>query len=106
MTSRFKPAMGLEVSGLKCDAEGCDYRDPEAGKDGDWAALVDTPCPKCGASLLTEADYKATMELFALAATINAAFGPVESEAKSAKFRAEMNGTGEVKWSLADDMAG
>lgn len=44
---------------LKCDATGCDHREshPEPSDD-----LVGRPCPKCGANLLTQADYDEVMQ--------------------------------------------
>lgn len=41
---------------LKCDAPTCDYVAP-AGLYVFGAHLIGTPCPKCGASLLTKQDY-------------------------------------------------
>lgn len=40
---------------LKCDAEGCDHQENHEviGED-----LVDKPCPKCGANLLTRRDFE------------------------------------------------
>lgn len=40
---------------LKCDAEGCDHI--ETVKEL-TEAQIDTPCPKCGANLLTREDYE------------------------------------------------
>ena len=40
---------------LKCDAEGCDHREDV---DLITAELVGKPCPKCGASLLTQHDWE------------------------------------------------
>jgi hypothetical protein len=39
---------------LKCDAEGCDHREDVAKITAD---MVGKPCPKCGANLLTQADW-------------------------------------------------
>lgn len=41
---------------LKCDAEGCDHIEPVEAVTSD---LVGKPCPKCGASLLTQEDWDA-----------------------------------------------
>ncbi|MEH7827631.1 hypothetical protein [Gemmobacter denitrificans] len=45
---------------LKCDADGCDHREdvPEITAD-----MIGKPCPKCGANLLTEADYREGMRM-------------------------------------------
>lgn len=39
---------------LKCDTPGCDYREevPEITE-----TMIGKPCPKCGANLLTRADW-------------------------------------------------
>ncbi|MFK7942092.1 MAG: hypothetical protein AB8B85_04130 [Paracoccaceae bacterium] len=39
---------------MKCDAEGCDHREtvPEMVPE-----LIGTPCPKCGANLMTQEDF-------------------------------------------------
>jgi hypothetical protein len=39
---------------LQCDAHGCDYRETV---DEILEDQIDKPCPNCGASLLTRADY-------------------------------------------------
>ena len=45
---------------LVCDAEGCDYK----GDHGELRQeLVGTPCPKCGADLLTQRDFEDGMRL-------------------------------------------
>jgi len=55
MTER--KAVTIESMGIKCDAPECDYHDANAVFDIDnpeeW---LDRPCPKCGASLLTQED--------------------------------------------------
>ena len=41
---------------LKCDRHGCDHVEEVENITKD---LIGTPCPECGANLLTEKDYKA-----------------------------------------------
>lgn len=41
---------------LQCDAEGCDHKEYHETATED---MIDKPCPKCGASLLTEEDFRA-----------------------------------------------
>ena len=45
---------------LKCDADGCDHQE-----DVPWltADMVGKPCPKCGANLLTDDDFKAGVRM-------------------------------------------
>lgn len=51
----FNSVIKIEMAGLKCDAEGCDYRD-DTIHIKDYEIYVNAPCPKCGANLLTEKD--------------------------------------------------
>jgi len=60
---------------LKCDAAGCDHVEPVPEITAD---LIGTPCPKCGANLLTEEDHAAGLEIQAMVALINEAIGPVD----------------------------
>ena len=48
--------------GLQCDKPGCTYKNMEIQYE-DYANWVDAPCPICGESLLTEADYKAAQDI-------------------------------------------
>lgn len=50
----MEKALEFNVSGIKCDH--CDYKD-ESVKVEDYKDWLNKPCPKCGANLLTEADY-------------------------------------------------
>lgn len=65
----------FKASGLKCDTEGCDYRD-DSIKCEDYHKWVNAPCPKCGHSLLTPSDYKLVMRLKAAMMTINIICAP------------------------------
>jgi len=47
---------------LKCDAEGCDHRETVGGLSAD---LIGKPCPKCGANLLTEEDFRSSQSMVA-----------------------------------------
>ena len=50
----------LKFQGLKCDA--CDYENREVSFS-DYKDYIDKKCPKCGESLLTEADYQVCLYL-------------------------------------------
>jgi hypothetical protein len=53
------PVSALEITGIKCDADGCDYQDQNIPRPGEkYESYLNAPCPKCGAPLLTEADLK------------------------------------------------
>jgi len=51
----FRPAITLKASGIKCDAEGCDYLNDTVSFH-DYGKWLNRPCPKCGSNLLTQAD--------------------------------------------------
>ena len=56
----------LNVSGIKCDNESCDYVDFTVPLE-EYPNWVNKPCPKCGENLLTEQAYeqvKAIMEIY------------------------------------------
>lgn len=60
------PVAAMEITGIKCDAPGCGYSDPNIPRHGeDYADYLNAPCPKCGASLLTEADLKLVQRITA-----------------------------------------
>ena len=59
----------FKIGGLQCDVNGCDYIDTTINAD-DYKDLIGTPCPKCGASLLTQADYDAIMEMLKMEKTL------------------------------------
>lgn len=46
---------------LKCDAAGCDHVEDVAAITED---MIDRPCPKCGASLLTRDDWDMWVSVF------------------------------------------
>jgi hypothetical protein len=64
-------AVTVGSGGLKCDTEGCDWRDPDISLEK-FAAYVDFPCPKCGASVLTQQDYEAVQVVMTLVHEVNA----------------------------------
>ena len=70
--------MEFGIQGIKCDAEGCDYEE----RDIDWGntaesilakndELLNAPCPKCGANLLTPEDHASVKMMVALAPEIS-----------------------------------
>jgi len=58
------------ISGIKCDNEGCDYRDDEVNRDN-YLEYIDKPCPECSRSLLTQEDYDAVVALEGLEASLD-----------------------------------
>ena len=53
----FNPLLKIQkIGGVKCDEVGCGYIDKDVSVE-DYPVYLNTPCPKCGAILLTEDDY-------------------------------------------------
>jgi hypothetical protein len=85
----MKKLIKSNIRGLQCDNENCDFIDMEI-KAVDYSDWIDVPCPKCGRSLLTKADYDAVMNL--LKYTTN-----VERELNGRNtVSVKMNGSGEM----------
>lgn len=82
------------ISGIKCDAEGCDYREDIQSED--YSEWVDRPCPDCGANLLTEADFKLIQALLDVTSAINEIFPPgsFSEDEPLLGFEIKMDGSG------------
>lgn len=99
-------AINLNIKGIKCDNPKCDFIDENA-KVEEYSNWLNRPCPKCGANLLTEADYNNTRLIIESVRTINKAFLGVDL-ANQDEFtekiiiRAKMNGTGNVEFEHGD----
>lgn len=91
----MKDAATLKIRGLKCDADDCEYVDMEI-KVEDYAAHVNEACPRCGANLLTEADYAAVQALIAAVAITNYQLGPVADGAITRPVSISFDGTGAI----------
>lgn len=70
-----RSAIQIERLYLKCDA--CDHHEtvPQITQ-----AEVGTPCPKCGADMLTQEDYDAFSAHVALLDAINMDVGPIDGD--------------------------
>lgn len=86
-------AVGYAVSGIKCDVQGCDYRD-DTVRLLDYEKWLNKPCPKCGGNLLTEADLRLTKTMCAAADWINALGIPEARGGSKIKVRMHMDGSG------------
>ena len=86
-------AIKLTIKGIKCDAPSCDYRDDDAVFDAD--KYLNSPCPKCGASLLTQEDYDAIKLWQGVALIVNTLYKP-PANAEYAKVSVKMDGTGKM----------
>lgn len=92
----------LDVQRIKCDNPDCDYIENIVIKNyKDW---IDEPCPKCGAPLYTEKDHQAMMTIKRLIKVINSF--PSFSKDKKLRYRIqmEMNGTGNIEFSKAEEI--
>ena len=100
--------MLIEINGIQCDAEGCGYSTTE----GNWGttpeeikasseSYLNTPCPKCGASLLTEADHNAVMSMLDLAPLVTeleqAIFPNGVPEEEMLRVPLTMDGSGKIE---------
>ena len=88
-------AFTYEIEGLQCDAPGCGYVNHDA-KLEDYESYVNTPCPSCGAILLTEADMRTVNIMLATAGLVNAATGDMPDDAPSVKVAFDMDGSGSL----------
>jgi hypothetical protein len=103
---KYRNAIEMNISGIKCDAIGCDYRDPSA-TFAQYQDYVDKPCPKCGANLLTKADYDAAMKIKRIVKWLNIywkIFHPYKTLTEPhQKATMRMNGKGFAGISLYDE---
>lgn len=94
--TRRRYSQRLEPSGLKCDK--CqDYMDMSVSFKN-YQEYINKPCPKCGAPLLTEADYKVCKRIIRFVKVCN--FPGIRHllyllcGSKRRRYKFEMNGTG------------
>jgi hypothetical protein len=98
-------AIEYKILGIKCDALGCDFKDPTVSIN-DYKQWLNKPCPKCGANLLTQADLDTAFLIVKLARVMNTPgikhilflFNLIFGGGKRLKFKGEMNGTGKVNF--------
>ena len=83
------------ISGLKCDNTTCDYRD-DSIKVEDYQSYINEPCPQCGTSLLTQADYDQVQNILSLVGVVNSLPEATDDNDEKATVSFEMNGTGNV----------
>ena len=65
-----EPAITSIGGGLKCDNPDCDFSDMSI-PTSKYKEYINCPCPKCGANLLTKADYRASKIINGLVRVIN-----------------------------------
>lgn len=86
-------AIEYKIHGIKCDKEGCGYKDMSV-KFEDYNEWLNKPCPECNSNLLTEEDMKTCLLLIGITNSINDYAGDMPDDAKKAWFKIEMNGSG------------
>ena len=88
-------AIQHHIRGIKCDAEGCDYRDDSAELEN-YEEYLNKPCPECGANLLTEADMATVKMMIEMAEQVNSLLGDQVPSKDMATVNVDMDGSGGV----------
>ena len=81
------------ISGLKCDAPDCDYRDDDIRVE-EYESYLGKPCPKCGANLLTEADLAAVKAIMSAVDWLNKVVPPGPDDSPVARIKVSFDGSG------------
>lgn len=91
-----KDAITFHYKGIKCDAPGCFWSDMTVPFDKD--AFRNKPCPRCGASLLTDADTKTITRMEAAASLVNALLRPFHRllPRRRTRIPLDLNGSGRI----------
>lgn len=93
----MEQAVEVGVSGIKCDAEECDFEDNTVTLDN-YPEWINRECPKCGANLLTQADYDTVLEMLGLVDVLNVSFeGNLQDLGEEVNFKVKMKGDGSVE---------
>lgn len=99
----------FEVTGIKCDNKICDYHDDSILMK-DYSQFLNKPCPKCGANLLTQADYDLVLKIEKISnMKIIKFFNYIGSffdkllKLKPKSYSGKMNGSGKMKIEEKDD---
>lgn len=101
-------AAAIQIAGLQCDADGCDYEDLNINVN-EYNKYVNAPCPKCGANLLTEADYETVKVIAGIVDTLNEEYPPPHDPNEPiARFTVNMDGSGipilgDLEWEDEED---
>jgi len=85
----------LNVGGIKCDNEACDFVDLSVNLH-DYPQWLNKACPKCGDNLLTEEDFQSVQLLLQLVDQMNDALPPSNPNEEKAFGTIHMDGTGKV----------
>lgn len=105
----MKQVLELNIGGIKCDREGCDYSDASI-KVQDYPEWINKPCPNCSENLLTQADFDNVQRLLRTSNLLNS-MSPEElalmgvympEDDEIVQMNIEMNGTGKVEFEIKD----
>ncbi|KKM24506.1 hypothetical protein LCGC14_1604420 [marine sediment metagenome] len=96
-------AVAIEIAGLQCDVDGCDYEDLSIDVN-EYEQYVNVPCPDCGAALLTEADHELVKAITNMVDVLNEKYPPpYDPNQPIARFTMKLDGSGvpilgELEW--------
>lgn len=91
-------SLKMNVGGIKCDNEKCDFKDMSVLFE-DYDQWLNKPCPKCGRNLLTKRDLDRIKGLMNLTNWLKDILPDSKEDEQLFKMSAEMNGTGKVFFS-------
>ena len=91
-------SLKMNVGGIKCDNEKCDFKDMSVLFE-DYDQWLNKPCPKCGANLLTAQDLFTVKTLMDITGIINECVPTITDDEKLFKMSVDLNGTGKVFFS-------
>lgn len=92
-------AMFMDISGIQCDNEECDFIDKSV-KMEEYDEWLNKPCPKCGDNLLTEEDYNTVKDLTSLVSMFSEMMGEVPEDVTIedyTKTEFELDGSGNLR---------
>ena len=92
----MKKPLSLDIKGIKCENKKCDYDEPNVSAEG-YGEWLDKPCPKCGANLLTRADYKTVASMIKIVNVLNKFLPKVKGDKEMVTIPIDMDGSGSIK---------
>ncbi|ACA57445.1 hypothetical protein HYH96_17815 [Clostridium botulinum] len=95
----MKDAIELNIKGIKCDNPECDFRDDNVQVE-DYDKWLNKSCPKCGANLLTQADYDNTKAILEIVKITNSIFPKRKDNEEIVTGKIEMDGTGKIDFTI------
>lgn len=92
-----EPIMVMNIRGLKCDAPGCGWADMGIPV-GDYPLHINRACPKCGANVLTTADFRAVYRMMRITNWMNRWLWWLPRTSRPKTYSASMNGSGKTRF--------